>query len=705
VTQKSELKNYHSYPPLLSGESIEIKREEIRAYFHNSYDLFERLFDLLKDESVFYRQSEPTRHPMIFYFGHTATFFINKLILSGLIQERINPEFESIFAIGVDEMSWDDMQSRPWPEVQAVREYRNRVRELVDDLITTLPLTLPIKWEDPFWIILMGIEHERIHIETSSVLHRQMSLEYIKDVAEFDIFDDARQDFPSNALVPIKGGELTLGKEISHHLYGWDNEYGTLTCRLEYFEVSKFLVSNGEYMEFVKAGGYESEEFWDAEGKKFLAITNAKHPVFWVKDGDDFRYRTLSREIAMPLNWPVDVNVLEAQAYCRYISKRDGVNYALPSEAQWYSLYEYAGIKDVPDFDDTKANVNLSHHMSACAVGRFAFGELYDVVGNVWQWTRTPIDGFDGFRVHYAYDDFSTPTFDTKHNILKGGSFISTGNEIMKHSRYAFRRHFYQHAGFRYVRDSHSFQENQSDIYESDELVSQYCEFQYGDEYFGVKNFAKACAKIALKFVKNKGKALDIGCATGRASFELAHQFDFVEGVDFSARFISVATRLKEDGYLAYYAKEEGDLHTSKKVTLDELGFRELKEKVQFWQGDACNLKPTLCGYDLILAKNLIDRLYNPLLFLKEVVNRLNDDGTLVLASPYTWQKSSTKKEFWLGGYKDENGNEVKTLERLKELLQNDFELLHVEDVPFVIKESARKFQHSISQLSVWKKR
>lgn len=703
----SELNSHYSYPPTLEGLDISAKREEIRRYFHNSFDLFERLFDLLKDDSVFYRQSEPTRHAMIFYFGHTAAFFINKLILFSLIKERINPEFESIFAIGVDEMSWDDLQSLSsrWPKVDAVREYRKKVRTLVDELITTLPLTLPIGWEDPFWIILMGIEHERIHIETSSVLHRQMPLEYIKEVAEFDIFDDASKSFPKNELISIQGDTLVLGKDFSHHLYGWDNEYGKLTCKVNDFAVSKFLVSNGGFMEFVQNGGYETQEYWDEEGKKFLKITKAKHPVFWVKEGENYRYRTLSRIIDMPYNWPVDVNVLEAEAYCRYISKRDGITYALPSEAQWYRLYEHAGLKDVPQFDDKKANINLTHHMSACGVDRFEFNAVFDVVGNVWQWTRTPIDGFDGFKVHPAYDDFSTPTFDTKHNILKGGSFISTGNEIMKHSRYAFRRHFYQHAGFRYVIDSSEEKTEKNDIYESDELVSQYCEFQYGDEYFGVKNFAVECAKKALLFARNRRKALDIGCATGRASFELAKAFDLVEGVDFSARFISVATRLKENGYIAYRSKEEGELYTSKKVTLEELGYTDVKEKILFWQGDACNLKPNLCGYDLIMATNLIDRLYNPLLFLQEIANRLNEQGILILTSPYTWQESSTKKELWLGGYRDEEGKEIRTLQNLQELLKSDFELLHVEDIPFVIKESARKFQHTISQMSVWQKR
>jgi len=53
------------------------------------------------------------------------------------------------------------------------------------------------------------------------------------------------------------------------------------------------------------------------------------------------------------------------------------------------------------------------------------------------------MNSYKGFEVHPFYDDFSTPTFDTKHNLIKGGSFISTGNEALTSSRYAFRRHFY----------------------------------------------------------------------------------------------------------------------------------------------------------------------------------------------------------------------------------------------------------------------
>jgi len=215
-------------PVTLTGTDIAQKRAEVRHYFLETYALYEQIFALLKDDSVFYRQSEPTRHPMIFYFGHTATFFVNKLILANLISERINPEFESIFAIGVDEMQWDDMDDAryQWPEVEAVRAYRAEVKRLVCDLIEELPLQLPITQESPFWVILMGIEHERIHIETSLVLHRQMPIKFIKDVPEF-ILCNHSSNAPVNEMLPIRGAEVRLGKDKTHHLYGWDNEYGT----------------------------------------------------------------------------------------------------------------------------------------------------------------------------------------------------------------------------------------------------------------------------------------------------------------------------------------------------------------------------------------------------------------------------------------------------------------------------------------------
>ncbi|MDD5117290.1 MAG: 5-histidylcysteine sulfoxide synthase [Sulfuricurvum sp.] len=436
----------------LEGESITAKREELRLYFRASFDLFESLFELFVSDEVFYRQSEPTRHPMIFYFGHTAIFYINKLISAGVLTERIDPHFESLFAVGVDEMTWDaSSDSLRWPSIHEVRVYRQKVRHIVEETITTLPMNLPITKEDPFWAIWMGIEHERIHIETSSVLHRQMPLKYMRANENFPICP-VQGDAVENAMVAFSAREIRMGKGSGDNgLYGWDNEYGSLIVNVEEFQASKYLVSNGEFMDFVQANGYGVPRWWDEEGLKFLSIRKAVCPPFWVPQSDGtYTYRALAQEIPMPYNWPVEVNALEAEAFCRWKSAQDGETYRLPTEAEWRVMAEAGGMNQ-EIFDDSRSNINLAHFASSVPVDTFAHGELYDVVGNVWQWTQTQMDSFEGFATHPWYDDFSEPTFDGKHNLIKGGSWISTGNEIMMESRYAFRRHFIQHAGFRYV--------------------------------------------------------------------------------------------------------------------------------------------------------------------------------------------------------------------------------------------------------------
>jgi putative 4-mercaptohistidine N1-methyltranferase len=559
---------------------------------------------------------------------------------------------------------------------------------------------------------MMGIEHERIHLETTSVLIRQLPVELVKPHILFPDCDMRGNTAPANQLLPVSGGEITLGKSFDDRLYGWDNEYGQQVFQVEDYRASQFLVSNREYLEFVRAGGYQDKNYWTEEGQGWLEFTKATHPEFWVADNGNYQYRTMTRIIGMPWDWPVDVNYLEAKAFCNWKSQQSGKTIRLPTEAEWYVLRNRLDT-DLPDWDKAPGNINLEHWASACPVNHFAVtvdGEdFYDVIGNVWQWTETPIDGYPGFRVHPVYDDFSTPTFDGKHNIIKGGCFISTGNYAIKDSRYAFRRHFFQHAGFRYI-ESDAELNIEGNPYETDELISQYLEFHYGDEYFGVANFAKACADICIEEARKAGtaqtRAMDIGCAVGRSSFELARYFEHVDALDFSARFISSAVELQQSGIKRYTIKDEGELVSFRETQLQELGLDKTSGRCNFMQADACNLNEKYSAYDLVFAGNLVDRLYAPKQFLAMIHERMNPGGLLILASPYTWLKEFTERENWLGGFKDNVGENFTTLDGLKALLGGHFEMIgEPREVPFVIRETRRKFQHTLSELTVWKRK
>jgi len=692
--------------PILNMGNPEEKRKEILDYFHKTFDLDEQLFEAFTDQQAMYSKADPLRHPLIFYYGHTATFFINKLIISKIITNRINPRFESMFAIGVDEMSWDDLDTShyDWPTVAEVLAYRDRVRQTVSELILTLPLNLPIGWDSPFWIIMMGIEHERIHVETSSVLIRQIPTKFLKPVFGWKICSEAAPA-PSNSLVQVNGYKIKLGKSFNASVYGWDNEYGKHEAEIKPFKVSQYLCSNGEFLEFVKAGGYNQQKYWTEEGWNWKCYKEASHPLFWIEENENWKLRLVFNEIPMPWNWPAEVNYLEAKAFCNWKSEQTGLPIRLPSEDEWYVLYQQANIPDQPFWEVAPGNINLEHFQSPCPVDKFNFGGLYDLVGNVWQWTETPMSGFEGFKIHPVYDDFSAPTFDRKHNLIKGGSWISTGNEATADARYAFRRHFYQHAGFRYV-ESENEVGIPKNIYETDPEVVRHCEAQYGDDFLGNRNYYGEIAKIAIQYAgKHSQNALDLGCRTGRTTFELARGFDHVTGLDFTARNIRVAVHLQEYGKFNYMFPEEGELFSYNELNLSKMGLDNFSKKVTFLQSDASNMKQIFVGYDLVLINDILDQMYNPRHFLSGVHKRINPGGRLVVATGFDWSDQCTKRENWVGGRR-EGGEQIWGEDDLTSLLKENFVKIDGPiHVPSVTRINKRKYSFNTIEVTIWEKK
>lgn len=696
---------------LLNEGDPESKRAEIRRYFHETFDAYEILFETLTCDEAYYRRADPLRHPLIFYYGHTATFFLNKLLLGKFLSERINPKFESTFAIGVDEMSWDDLNEAhyDWPKVEEVTQYRNQTREVIDRLIDETPLTLPVQWDSLYWVIMMGIEHERIHLETSSVLIRQLPTELLNaSHASWAICDAISQSPPQNELIAVPGGNVQLGKSRDDGLYGWDNEYGQYLSQVSDFKASKFLVSNQEFLQFIQDGGYQEESYWTPEGWSWVQYTKVRCPLFWVPQNDgSYRFRTMLSEIDMPWSWPAETNYLEAKAFCNWKASNTGEPIRLPTEEEWYRLLDYTQTPDVPNWKTIPGNLNLEDSASSVPVDRYAFGKgFYDILGNVWQHTETPIRGFPGFEVHPLYDDFSTPTFDTKHNLIKGGSWISTGNEIIRDARYAFRRHFYQHAGFRYIA-SDAPVEIPDDSYETDPEVAKYCELHYGSDYFEVENYPEKLAQIALNHAqgRSKKKALNIGCKTGRSAFELGVEFEQVTGVDFSARMIRIGVDLKDKGYTQYTLPEEGEIVSFHQKNLQELGLDRSREKVDFMQADISNMKNLFSGYDLILVDTTLENAYNPKKFLESVHTRLLPNGLLIIASNYDWSLEKTVRENWLGGFKV-NGENTTTLDTLQTSLSPQFEqVAEPIEIQQVLRKTKRSFDHNSIQVTVWERR
>jgi len=212
---------------------------------------------------------------------------------------------------------------------------------------------------------------------------------------------------------------------------------------------------------------------------------------------------------------------------------------------------------------------------------------------------------------------------------------------------------------------------------------------------FKIGNFPKACANLLLQEARHRNlrplRALDLGCAVGRSSFQLARKIPQVEAVDFSISFISAAKKMAARGSLGFPLKEEGSLARSVRTSAPS---REIRKRVCFRVGDALRL-PDLGTFDLVLAANLIDRVQDPKKLLQKVLPGLvRPGGLLLLTSPYTWSQEFTPQARWLKN----------SFPTLCKLLAPHFRLLRRQDLPFLLREHRRKFQLTFADATLWRK-
>eukprot|EP00928_Gymnodinium_smaydae_P049446 TRINITY_DN3318_c0_g1_i4.p1 TRINITY_DN3318_c0_g1~~TRINITY_DN3318_c0_g1_i4.p1 ORF type:complete len:939 (-),score=177.56 TRINITY_DN3318_c0_g1_i4:178-2994(-) len=778
-----------------------VTRKATQEYFDNIWTTMEALFAGFKGEEPFYRPPvHGLRHPQIFYYGHSPCLYVNKLRVAGVLEGPVNPYFESIFEVGVDEMLWDDMHKNDmiWPTVAEVHEYRKRVYKVVSEVIATHPSledsggSSPVKvdWNHPMWSLFMGFEHERIHLETSSVLFRETPLKYMQlPVSWPACHPSARRvgpntkpkegvDFPPNEMLPVKGGSIELGKPRDFPSYGWDNEYGQRTVDVPEFSASKHMITNGEFWHFVSSGGYRTQKYWSDDGWGWRKYRNIKWPFFWESDGPEgsfcFKLRTIFEVKDMQWDWPVDVNYHEAKAYCAWKSEMDGVAdkseaYRVITEAEHHFIRPesaqlararadpeqdramWAGGERFATIEPGAANLNLAYSTQSPvnAMPPSPTGH-HDAMGNAWEWTEDHFNPLEGFKVHEVYDDFSTPCFDGKHHMIMGGSFISSGdNGASIFCRYHFRPHFLQHSSFRLVSSSHAMpathleqidvsdpaagagaqsETEQGNVYETQSLLNQYLGLHYphsgetsglapiiaheGAPEFALR-FPQRVARLlhSLKPVRTNGRVLDLGCAVGGASFELAALgFDEVVGLDFSAAFIDTAQRMQQLESISFRVPVEADIHADVVAQHEANVTDDVLRRVHFQVGDACKLKEYtqegLGKFDGALLANLLCRLPNPVSCLEGLAEAINPGGVAVIVTPFSWLEEFTHRSQWVGGFNDPvSGQPITSKDQLQQHMERlGFVKTHEEEMPLVIREHQRKYQYIVSEATAWRR-
>jgi len=388
----------------------------------------DRLFGIVRREAL-YERPIPDRHRIVFYLGHLEAFEGNLLRETVGGMPSFHPQFDRLFAFGIDPVGTALPSDQPedWPSLAEIEEYRQRLREQIDERAVTDAQLLNV-----------AIEHRLMHCETLAYMLHRLPLD--QKVRPLGSAMAVPGETVKAAMVDVPAGSVTLGLSGSGADFGWDNEFETHTVEVAAFAIDKYKVSNGQYLEFMAAGGYEKRAFWTEADWQWRVGQNIAHPAFWRHGAGGWLYRGMFEEAALPLDGPVYVSHAEASAYARWVGKR------LPTEPEWQRAALEAQPQGNADFrywDPTPVN--------AFPETRSAFGAV-EMIGNGWEWTSSVFAPFAGFEAFPFYPGYSANFFDGKHFVMKGGSPRTAACMLRPSFRNWFQPHYpYVYAGFRCV--------------------------------------------------------------------------------------------------------------------------------------------------------------------------------------------------------------------------------------------------------------
>jgi ergothioneine biosynthesis protein EgtB len=416
----------------------------------------DELFSMVR-ESAYYERPIPERHRIVFYIGHVEAFDWN------LFHERLfalpspTREYDKLFAFGIDPVDGGLPTDKPedWPSLGEVRHYVHGLRARIDEKLNggNFSLAEHADPRTPEILLETAVEHRLMHAETLAYMfHRLPHAQKIPQPQPA-----VAADFAENDLVEIPAGRVTLGlPRGAASPFGWDNEFECVSMDVPGFRIQKYMVSNGEFLRFLEAGGYQDRAFWPAEDWEWKERNEIRHPAFWKPAGENWLYRGMFAEMALPRNWPVYVSHAEAGAYARWS------RLSLPTEAQWHrAAYGVTGGEEraypwgaaeptalLGNFDCARWD---AAPVNGYPANRSAFG-VSGMLGNGWEWTSTPFGPFPGFQAEEFYPGYSANFFDGKHYVIKGGSARTAACLLRRSFRNWFQPHYqYVYAGFRCV--------------------------------------------------------------------------------------------------------------------------------------------------------------------------------------------------------------------------------------------------------------
>ena len=410
---------------------LEPSKEEIYNYFRKIWKLYEWLFSGIENsEGTFSIQPHPLRNTIAFYYGHTAAFYAQKLRMSGLLSAAVHPDYDEKLLRGVSACNAKEISGlQQWPQLKELKRYRCQVYGAVENAIETARFDAPITPQNPLWALLMSIEHEAIHFQTSIPLIRKLPIERVScpDGWHYAITQTSVEVNPR--WLDFPGGKVNVGREQTDYKYfGWDNEYPQVSRQVSSFRVLSLPVTNRQFLEFVEDGGYEQSEWWTTnEADVWFSEMSPTYPTAWVGNTEgDYYYRAIFDEFDMPWDWPVEVNRHEAVAYANWAKAR------LLTEAE----FNYLLAEDFCDLNDNNTiklfNINMRHAspLPVASTDSHLGHSGLDLIGNIARWIQEDFQPLsaENLQPHPLYDDFSKPWFRPDHGMLLGAGYAAIGH-------------------------------------------------------------------------------------------------------------------------------------------------------------------------------------------------------------------------------------------------------------------------------------
>jgi iron(II)-dependent oxidoreductase len=364
-------------------------------------------------------------NPLLWEIGHVAWFQEKWALRHAAGQPAIRPGIDSLYdsAAIAHDTRWDLLL----PSRQDTLAYLVAVRDAVLERIETGHLS-----DDDRYFIQLGVFHEDMHNEAFTYT-RQTHGYPAPRLSHVPASTVAREAGPLHGDVEIPGGRFLLGA-LPGEPFVFDNEKWAHPIEVRPFAVARAAVTQGEFQDFVEAGGYRRREFWSERGWDWLKSVAAAHPLYWHQEGPGrWLRRDFDRWLRLEPHRPVlHINWWEAEAYCTWAGRR------LPTEAEWEVAasaertgHALAAIKRRFPWGDSPPNPDQANlggasggaaDVAAFPAGDSAFG-CRQMIGNVWQWVADDFEPYPGFEVD-PYREYSQPWFST-HKVLRGGAWTT----------------------------------------------------------------------------------------------------------------------------------------------------------------------------------------------------------------------------------------------------------------------------------------